>query len=92
MSVKDTIESKIRAGLAPEQLEIVDESHLHKGHAGAREGGESHFRLKIVSHAFEGMTRVARHQKVYELLREEMDNPIHALALQTLTPAEASAQ
>jgi BolA protein len=89
--VEDQIRQRITAGLSPSQLEIADESHLHAGHAGARPGGESHFRLTIVSAAFDGKSRVERQRLVYGLLKTEMEGQIHALALKTLTPEEAAA-
>ncbi|MDE2029429.1 MAG: BolA family transcriptional regulator [Alphaproteobacteria bacterium] len=74
---------------APAGLEIEDESARHAGHAGARPGGETHYRVKIVSTAFEGQNRVARHRAVYAALAGEMqEGGIHALALETLTPEE----
>lgn len=76
--------------LAPQRLEVIDESHLHAGHAGAREGGQSHFRLFVVSSSFEGLSRVARQRLVNDLLREELSGPVHALAMKTLTPQEAA--
>lgn len=88
MTVKSVIESKLAEGLKPRRLSIVDESHKHAGHAGARAGGESHFRVEVVSAAFTGLTRVARQRLVYGLLAEELKGPIHALALSTLTPEE----
>ncbi len=88
-SVAEIIREKIETALAPSTLDITDESHLHQGHAGHREGGESHFRLLIVAKAFEGMKQVGRQRKIYQILSDEMDNPIHALALKTLTPDEA---
>ena len=88
MSVAETIRAKLAAAFQPEQLEIVDQSDLHRGHAGARPEGETHFKVSIVSSRFEGMNRVARHRAVTAALASEMDNPIHALALSTLTPAE----
>src|SRR5579871_5866024 len=89
MTVKSVIENKLAEGLRPRRLSIVDESHKHAGHAGARAGGESHFRVEVVSAAFAGLTRVARQRLVYGLLAEELKGPIHALALSTLTPEEA---
>lgn len=88
MSVAAAIETKLTAALQPERLKVVDESHLHKGHGGYRPGGESHFRVEIVSAAFEGQTRVARQRRVYEVLSDELNGGVHALALTTLTPAE----
>lgn len=92
MSVAETIERKLSAALAPAKLDIVDESHLHAGHAGAREEGESHFRVTIIAAAFENQNRVARQRQVYEILADELAGPIHALALSTLTPGEAEAR
>ena len=88
MKIAEKIEKSLRAGLAPEILEVKDESHLHAGHAGARPGGESHFRLLIVSSRFEGLSRVARQRAVNDILREELKEKIHALAMRTLTPEE----
>ncbi len=89
MRVADTIRDKLSAALAPIELAIEDESARHAGHGGARPGGETHFRVRIVSSAFAGLSRVQRQRKVYEALSAEMDNPIHALVLTTLTPEEA---
>lgn len=90
MSVLKSIREKITSALSPDQVDVVDESHLHAGHAGAREGGESHFRLYVVSAKFEGLSRVARQRLVNSALREELKGPIHALAMKTLTPDEAA--
>ena len=90
MSVAATIESKLTAALQPTRVQVTDESELHKGHAGHRPGGESHFRVEIVSTAFEGQSRVARQRRVYEILADELKAGVHALALKTLTPAEDS--
>jgi BolA protein len=92
MNVAAAIESKLAAALQPSRLRVVDESDLHKGHAGHRPGGQSHFRVEIVSAAFEGQTRVARQRRVYEILADELKGGVHALALTTLTPAEDSAR
>ena len=90
MSVAADIESKLTAALQPKRVKVVDESELHKGHAGHRPGGQSHFRVEIVSAAFEGQSRVARQRRVYEILADELKAGVHALALKTLTPAEDS--
>ncbi|UYN97994.1 MAG: BolA family transcriptional regulator [Enhydrobacter sp.] len=82
------IDSKLRKRFTPTRLSIEDESSKHRGHAGHREGGESHFRVEIVSVEFEGKSRVHRQRLVYETLKEELDAGLHALALTTLTPAE----
>ncbi len=89
MSIAQTIQRKINDRLSPSHLEVRDESHLHAGHAGAREGGESHFRLLVVSAQFEGLSRVARQRLINDILREELAGPIHALAMKTVTPDEA---
>lgn len=82
MSVKQIIEQKLTAAFGPSHLEVIDESHHHQGHAGHREGGESHFRVRMTSAAFKGQARIAQHRAVNDVLTEEMDNPIHALALE----------
>jgi len=86
--VASAIDNKLRTRFEPTRLNIEDESSQHRGHAGHREGGESHFRVEIVSAAFEGRTRVARQRLVYEALKDEFAAGLHALALTTLTPAE----
>ncbi len=91
MSIAQTIQRKINDRLSPSHLEVNDESHLHVGHAGAREGGQSHFRLLVVSAQFEGLSRVARQRLINDILREELVGPIHALAMKTLTPDELQA-
>jgi BolA protein len=88
MAVADRIRVKLTGGLAPLRLDIVDDSHKHAGHAGARPGGESHFTVEVVSAAFEGMGRVERQRLVYRLLEEELAGPVHALALRTVAPSE----
>jgi len=88
LAVADTIERKLTEALAPQRLNIVDDSEKHKGHAGYREGGETHFRVEIVSDAFAGQNRVARQRRVYEILAEELAAGVHALQLKTLTPEE----
>ena len=91
MRVRAAIEKKLGEGLNPRRLSVVDESHLHAGHTHAPEGGESHFRVEVVSAAFAGLNRVARQRLVYGLLAEELKGPIHALALRTMTPEEDKA-
>ncbi|HJN03616.1 MAG TPA: BolA family protein [Alphaproteobacteria bacterium] len=91
MSVQDRIRNKLETGLRPERLTIVDESASHAGHAGARPEGETHFRVDIVSTAFEGQSRLARQRAVYGFLVEELAGPIHALSITARTPAEVAA-
>ncbi len=88
MAVAETIEHKLTEALAPQRLKIVDDSEKHKGHAGYREGGETHFSVEVVSAAFTGQNRVARQRRVYEILAEELAAGVHALQLKTLTPEE----
>jgi len=86
-----TIDNKLRQRFTPVRLSIEDESSQHRGHVGHREGGETHFRVEIVSAAFEGQSRVARQRSVYEALKDELaPGGVHALALTTLTPGEDS--
>ncbi len=92
MSVLKTIHRKISERLASAKIEVIDESHLHAGHAGAREGGESHFRVTVISDEFADLPRVARQRLINDILREELQGPIHALAMKTLTPEEGAAQ
>lgn len=90
MRVKAAIERKLGAAFKPTRLEVVDESHRHAGHAGARPEGENHFRIEIVSTAFAGLGRVARQRLVHEALAEELSGRVHALSLQIRTPEEAA--
>lgn len=89
MRVATAIREKLTAALDPAVLEIVDESHKHAGHAGARPEGESHFFVRVVSAKFEGLNRVARQRLVYGALKDELATDIHALAIEAKTPAEA---
>ena len=87
-AVAMAIDSKLRERFAPTRLAVEDESSKHHGHAGWREGGETHFKVEIVSAAFDGQNRVARQRLVYAALKAELDAGLHALAITTLTPAE----
>lgn len=87
MNVAQDIRRRL-AALRPQQLELVDESEAHRGHAGYREGGGTHWRLTIVSPAFAGQPTVARHRLVYQALGELMQHPIHALAISARAPEE----
>ena len=90
--VATAIDNKLRQRCAPVRLAVEDDSQRHLGHAGYREGGETHFNVEIVSAAFEGQGRVARQRLVYAALKEDLDAGLHALALVTLTPAEDAAR
>lgn len=83
------LRARLTQGLDPVALDIGDESDRHAGHAGHRPGGGTHFRVRVVSAAFIGLTRVARHRLVMDLVRAELAAGLHALALTTLTPDEA---
>lgn len=87
MNVGAEIRSRL-AALEPLSLELVDESESHRGHAGHREGGNTHWRVSIVSPRFAGQSTVARHRMVYQALGELMQNPIHALAISARSPEE----
>ena len=86
MDRRARIEALLRAAFAPAVLEVVDESHLHRGHAGAA-GGAGHFRVRMTSERFRGVSRLARHRLVYDTLRAELGPEIHALALELDEPA-----
>ena len=85
------IEAELRERLAAVHVEVVDESHLHAGHVGARDGG-GHFRAVVVSMQFEGKTLVQRQRLVYDALESAMGSEIHALSMKTMTPAEWTAK
>lgn len=91
LSRASRIETQLRAALSPVAMSLEDESAKHVGHAGARPGGETHYRLTLVSAAFDGLSRVARQRLVYGALREEFDTGLHALSLDLRTPSEAGA-
>ena len=88
-SRRERIEKKLREALQADSVEVVDESHLHAGHAGAK-SGKGHFRVRIVSERFAGLSRVQSQRLVFAALADEMESEIHALAMQTLTPDEAT--
>lgn len=84
----EAIRTQLRDALHPQQIEVADDSHLHAGHAGAREG-KGHFRVRIVSDDFRGLRALQRHQLVYRSLGGLMQTDIHALSITALTPDEA---
>jgi BolA protein len=88
MTTKDVITQKLTNAFAPESLRVEDESHQHEGHAGHRPGGETHFRVYIVSEAFRGKTRIARHRLVNDILSAELNGRVHALAIHAAAPGE----
>ena len=86
--VGKTLESKLHAAFAPISLEVIDESYLHQGHAGARPDGESHFRVRIVAAAFKGKSRVEQHRMINQVLAAELKERVHALAIETAAPKD----
>jgi BolA protein len=91
MRVADRIRSKLQAAFSPMRLAVTDDSARHKGHAGARPEGETHFTVEIVSAAFVGMSRVERQRRIYGVLAEELAGPVHALSLSARAPGEEGA-
>lgn len=84
MTVRDTIVEKLSQKFAPSHLEVLDESDRHKGHAGSRPGGETHFRVRIASDRFSGKTRLQQHRAIMEVLDAELKGGIHALAIEVV--------
>ena len=84
----ERVEAALHSALQPAALEVIDDSHLHAGHAGAKEG--RHFTVRVTCQSFAGLSRVARHRLVYDALRSLVDEGIHALAIEARTPAERS--
>jgi BolA family transcriptional regulator, general stress-responsive regulator len=90
--IGERIAQKLKAAFSPSQLDVVDESHKHAGHAGARPGGETHFQVRIVAGAFQGKSLLHRHRLVNETLAEELAGPVHALSIPALSISEADRQ
>lgn len=89
MSLRQRIEDKLNDAFQPERLAVLNESHLHAGHQPGFDGeGETHMRVRIVAKAFAGMSRVARHRAVNDLLKPELDAGLHALAVEPSAPGE----
>jgi BolA protein len=91
MRTEDTITKKLTEAFAPQSLKVEDESHRHEGHAGHRPGGQTHFRVYIVSELFKGMTRLQRHRLINEALSSELRGGVHALAIHADAPGEGGA-
>jgi BolA protein len=89
MRTQDLITEKLRKAFTPESLRVEDESHRHEGHAGHRPGGETHFRLYIVSEAFRGKSRIERHRMINATLAGELKGTVHALAIHAAVPGES---
>ena len=93
MSFCRSIEAKLRNAFTPQNLEIINESHLHAGHQESFDGsGETHLRVRIVADAFAGMNRVERHRAINALIADEMAQGLHAIAITALAPDEPGAQ
>ncbi|CAM5185852.1 BolA family transcriptional regulator OS=Bosea thiooxidans OX=53254 GN=ARD30_14575 PE=3 SV=1 [Bosea thiooxidans] len=88
-AITERITRKLTEAFAPQQLRVIDESHQHHGHGGWREGGETHFRVDIVSEAFAGKSRLERHRLVNAALAQELADRVHALAIAAKAPGEA---
>ncbi len=87
--MKSSIAGKLEAAFSPERLEVINESHLHAGHQPGFDGeGETHMRVRIVSAAFAGMSRVARHRAINDAVKAEFDAGLHALAVEAAAPGE----
>jgi BolA family transcriptional regulator, general stress-responsive regulator len=91
MATSNLIKEKLTQAFAPQSLDVVDESHLHAGHDGHRPGGETHFRVYIVSDAFRGKSRLERHRMINGTLSDELAGGVHALAIHATAPGEAGA-
>ena len=91
MRTADIITEKLTAAFTPQSLKVEDESHRHEGHAGHRAGGQTHFRVYIVSDAFKGKSRLARHRMINEILSGELAGGVHALAIHAAAPGEGGA-
>jgi BolA protein len=91
MATRDLITQKLSEAFAPARLEVIDESHQHVGHAGHRPGGETHYRVYIVSDAFQGKSRLERHRMINETLSSELKGGVHALAIHASAPGEGGA-
>jgi BolA protein len=91
MQTSDIITKKLTEAFTPQSLKVLDESHQHEGHAGHRPGGQTHFRVYIVSEAFKGKTRLERHRMINRTLAGELAGGVHALAIHAAAPGEGGA-
>jgi BolA protein len=91
MRTADVITEKLTAAFAPQSLRVEDESHQHEGHAGHRPGGQTHYRVYIVSETFRGKSRIDRHRMVNQALAQELAGGVHALAIHAAAPGEGGA-
>lgn len=86
--VAQQMKTRLETAFSPTQLEVVDDSDKHQGHAGHREGGESHFTVTIESPAFVGLSRVERQRRINHVLAQELAGPVHALSIRAKAPGE----
>lgn len=91
MRTSDIITQKLTEAFSPQSLRVEDESHRHEGHAGHRPGGQTHYRVYIVSDAFKGKTRIERHRMINGVLSSELAGGVHALAIHAAAPGEGGA-
>jgi BolA family transcriptional regulator, general stress-responsive regulator len=91
MRTADLITKKLSEAFTPQSLRVLDESHQHEGHGGHRPGGQTHYRVYIVSEAFKGKTRLERHRMINQLLSAELAGNVHALAIHASAPGEEGA-
>jgi BolA protein len=89
MRIADLITKKLTEAFAPQSLKVIDESHQHEGHAGHRPGGQTHYRIYIVSDVFNGKTRIERHRMINQSLATELGGAVHALAIHAFAPDES---
>ncbi len=87
--MKERIRTKLAAALQPIRLDVFDDSHRHRGHAGARPDGETHFRVEVVAASFAGKSRLERQRAIYALLADELKERVHALQITALAPDES---
>ena len=88
-AVADSLARKLTETFAPSRLEVIDDSHRHAGHAGARPGGESHFQVVIEAAVFEGLSRIERQRRIHAALADDLAGAVHALSVRALAPGEA---
>ena len=90
MQTADLITKKLSEAFSPQSLKVLDESHQHEGHAGHRPGGQTHYRVYILSEEFKGKTRLERHRMINQLLSAELAGSVHALAIHASAPGETA--
>ena len=84
MTMRENIQNKLTQAFSPDSLEVIDESHQHRGHSGWREGGETHFRVRIAASSLSALSRLDRHRQINEVLADELAGSVHALAIEVI--------